>query len=114
MSEAELLKLINNIVRVGTVSSVDAGNRTARVEFTDKGPEPFVSGPLTVLNNAPFIPAQNTAQETQARGGGSGYALFESHTHEVIISPWLPSVGDFVLCLFAPNGGGDGFVIGGI
>lgn len=27
---------------------------------------------------------------------------------------WLPTVGQFVLCIYLPNGESDGFVIGGI
>lgn len=110
MTEAELTRL-KNILCVGTVSSVNG--RTARVEFKDKG-KPYVSGPLVVLQNAPFIPAQSATQETEPRGGGSGDASFEKHTHEVKISPWLPYVGQMVLCAILPNGDGDGFVIGGM
>lgn len=73
------LTALKNIVRTGWVSSVNAADRTARVTFQDKG-ETFVSGPLKVLKNSPFIPA----------------------------------AGDFVLCIYLPNGDGDGFVIGGI
>ena len=32
----------------------------------------------------------------------------------VTVYPWLPYVGQYVLCLFLPNGKGDGFVLGGI
>jgi carbon starvation protein CstA len=77
MSEKDLTAL-KNIVRVGTVSSVDAGTRTARVIFEDKAG--IVSGPLRILKMAP-----------------------------------IPDTGDFVLCVFLANGGGDdGFVMGGI
>ena len=106
MDEMTILK---NIVRVGWVSSVNSGERTARVTFEDKG-TPFVSGPLKVLKNAPFIPGG----ETEAKSGGSGEAAFESHTHGLKISPWLPSPGDFVLCIYLPRDDGDGFVIGGV
>lgn len=107
------LTVLKNIVRAGWVSSVNAAERTARVTFKDKG-KPFVSGPLKVLKNAPFIPAGNTVQQTEAESGGSGDASFQSHTHKIKISPWLPSAGDFVLCIYLPNSDGDGFVIGGI
>lgn len=59
MTEADFMKL-KNIVRIGTVSSVDVESRTARVTFTDKGgAEPLVSGPLQVVQNhtAAWIPA---------------------------------------------------------
>ena len=73
------LTALENVIRAGWVSSVDIAERTARVTFKDKG-DTFVSGPLKVLKNP----------------------------------PWLPSPGDFVLCIYLPNGDGDGFVIGGI
>ena len=38
------LSVLKNIVRTGRVSSVNAGNRTARVTFEDKGQSPLVSG----------------------------------------------------------------------
>ena len=108
------LSVLKNIVRTGRVSSVNAGNRTARVTFEDKGQSPLVSGALKVIKNPPFIPAKDVVQETQTESGGSGDASFASHTHKVKISPWLPSPGDYVLCLYIPTNDGDGFVIGGI
>lgn len=116
MGEKEA-RALSNLVRVGTVSSVDIANRTARVAFADKQDtegKPLVSGSLKVIQNPPFIPAHDTPQQTQPKGGGSGAAAYEEHTHELIIRPWLPSVGQFVLCIFLPNGESDGFVIGGV
>lgn len=98
------LTALNNIVRAGWVSSVDPATRTARVTFFDKG-KAFVSGPLKVMKNTPFIPQAGEVQQTEKEAG---------HAHKITISPWLPSPGDFVLCIFLPNGDGDGFVIGGI
>lgn len=111
------LTILKNIIRAGTVSSVDAANRTARVKFADKqtaNGEPFISAPLKVIQNPPFIPGKDVTQETELKGGGSGMSAYEEHKHELIIRPWLPSVGQFVLCVFLPNGEGDGFVIGGV
>ena len=72
-----------NIVRIGTVSSLDVANRTARVEFADKkdvGGNTLISAPLKVIQTV----------------------------------EWLPKIGDFVLCIYLPNGESDGFVIGSI
>jgi len=116
MRERDLTNLYN-IVRFGSVSSVDAENRTARVAFADKPDKagrPLISAPLKVIQSPPFVPAQGAAQETQPKGGGSGTTAYEPHAHGLIIKPWLPHVGQFVLCIFLPNGEGDGFVIGGI
>ena len=96
------LSVLKNIVRTGRVSSVNAGNRTARVTFEDKGQSPLVSGEL------------KAAQRTESERGGSGEAAFAAHSHAVKIAPWLPSPGDYVLCLYIPTDDGDGFVIGGI
>jgi len=40
----------------------------------------------------------------------------EDKIHEQVIKvyPWLPYIGQFVLCIYLPNGESDGFVIGGI
>ena len=110
MGEASVYK---NIVRTGWVSSVNAADRTARVTFKDMGTT-FVSGPLKVIKNPPFIPAKGAAQRTESESGGSGEAAFAAHSHAVKIAPWLPSPGDYVLCLYIPTDDGDGFVIGGI
>lgn len=110
MSELSVLK---NIVRTGWVSSVNAAERTARVTFKDKGEKPVVSGNLKVLKNPPFIPAGKVPQRTETESGGSGDAAFAAHSHAVVITPWLPSPGDFVLCIYIPTDDGDGFVIGG-
>lgn len=85
-----------NIVRIGTVSSINAAERTARVTYQDK--KNLVSGPLTVLNREPTV-------EIQTEDG---------HTHEVEVKPWMPRVGDSVVCLYLPNGESDGFVLGAI
>ena len=68
---------------------------------------------------AGFYPTQyhtgvKGSPSTEEKSGGSGDASFASHTHKVKISPWLPSPGDYVLCLYIPTNDGDGFVIGGI
>ena len=70
------LSVLKNIVRTGRVSSVNAGNRTARVTFEDKGQSPLVSGELKVIKNPPFIPAKGAAQRTESESGGSGEAAF--------------------------------------
>ncbi|MCL2636970.1 MAG: hypothetical protein FWD48_01235 [Oscillospiraceae bacterium] len=79
-------------VRIGAVSSVDTINRTARVSFADKPSEngrPLVSAPLAIMQNPPVISS-------------------------ISVQPWLPKVGQTVLCIFLPNGEGDGVIIGGL
>lgn len=89
------MSMLMNIVRVGTVSSIDAEERTARVTFQDK--DDLVSAPLKVLENTPSLTAQAA----------------EGSNHEIIIKPWMPSVGQSVVCLYVPTKEGDGFVLGG-
>ena len=61
------LSVLKNIVRTGRVSSVNAGNRTARVTFEDKGQSPLVSGELKVIKNPPFIPARERHRGRKAK-----------------------------------------------
>jgi hypothetical protein len=173
-----------NIVRVGTVSSVDVENRTARVIFADKQDaegKPLVSGALKVLQNQPFIAFKkwvednsipdkepNTIKkiiiteetngsfagiyhsadrklgigEKYAKGELSANVQYEvapgtMNTQDVYttiepdyikesswfkdgektlikVYPWLPYIGQLVVCLYLANGESDGFVIGGM
>lgn len=126
-------------IKIGKVSSVDVEKRTARVIFEDK--EDMVSGELKVLTNHPLIKivkkdnggewggvgAYNSAPRNL---GGDSYKKSlpdtvdlskvityagEPHTHDlhVEVHPWLPYVGQFVLCAFPSIGAGDGFILGG-
>lgn len=38
----------------------------------------------------------------------------KKHKQIVTVYPWLPYIGQIVICLYLPNGESDGFVIGGI
>ena len=148
-------KALINIVRVGTVSSVDVDNRTARVAFADKQDtdgKPLISAPLKVLQNQPLITiekwdCESAAEykweyETQYNSIDRVLELGESYVENkyneradiiinrkrignedggvisgrqtVTVYPWLPYVGQLVVCLYLPNGESDGFVIGGI
>lgn len=139
--------VIKNLVRLGTVSSVDVAKRTARVEFKDKSG--MVSGTLKVLQNHPVITVTNTvngsnwsfsadyASAPRNLGLGESYdkeipdtitltksidylcpthGVDETKTHQTYIEvhPWLPYIGQMVVCLYLPVEDGDGFVIGGI
>ncbi len=133
------MKNLEEIIKIGKVSSVDVEKRTARVIFEDK--EEMVSGELHVLINHPLIKIikkdngaiwDGTGSYNSApRGlGMDSYKtelpdtidlskdityLGETHGHELHmeVHPWLPYVGQWVLCVFLPIGAGDGFVVGG-
>lgn len=114
METRDLLEMaIKNMVRVGTVSSVNKPERTAKVVFKDRGTE-FVSGDLKVIKSPPFIPEKDVPQRTEYEAGGSGEAAFENHKHDLIITPWLPDVKETVLCLYLGAENGDGFILGGL
>lgn len=139
--------IIENIVRIGTVSSVDVDNRTAKVSFTDKSN--MVSGELKVLQNHPLIAITKTengakwnfeanyASVDRNLGLGESYKKeipdtinldrtidyhcpehgiddTKLHTHNVEVHPWLPYIGQMVICLYIPYEDGDGFVLGGL
>ena len=150
--------ILQNLVRIGTVSSVDPDKRTARVIFT--GHDNLVSGELKVLQNQPLIVIQKTvdgsqwdfsAQYASAPRGlqlGETYTKAapdvitlektieynksfsipednpscsltgkideKTHKHKVTVYPWLPYVGQLVLCIYLPIFNGDGFILGAI
>jgi phage baseplate assembly protein gpV len=67
--------MLMNLIRVGTVDSVDTKNKAARVRFPDKSHtrgNPFISAPLKVLQKSDEM--------------------------------WLPKVGRVVVCIFLPHG----------
>ena len=102
---------IEDIVREGKVTAVDNGKRIAKVWFDSMGIE---SDWLPVLITRDFIPDYDVPQRTEFEAGGSGDPAFASHKHDLIIKPWMPKVGDQVLCLYEPIRDGRGFVLGGI
>lgn len=111
MSELSVLK---NIVRTGWVSSVNAAERTAASRSKTRAKTCCFRQLENCFEKPPFIPAGKVPQRTETESGGSGDAAFAAHSHAVVITPWLPSPGDFVLCIYIPTDDGDGFVIGGI
>ena len=86
---------LEKLVRLGTVTAVDAGKRQARVKYEDTG---SLSGWLYVLAAPPSVPDYDAA--------------YESHSHELIIKPWMPKVNETVLILYLPGDNTDGFVLG--
>lgn len=102
---------ISRIVRVGTVMTVDNEKHLARVIFKDKAEQ---SGWLRVVDNRPYIPDYDVPQRTEYEAGGSFYAEFASHKHDLIIKQWMPKVNDAVVCLYIPKDDADGFILGAV
>ncbi len=92
----DVMAALEQIVRVGTVSSVNAAERTARVKFSYLGD--MVSGNLRVMQHYACAVEVTT---DQAHNHPDTYTTF-----------WMPEVGDTVLCLYLPVFNGDGVVLG--
>ena len=84
-NENDIQELIDGM-RIGVVSSVNVSEMTARVET-----QGIITSDLKIVQNMPIC--KNCDCECE---------------------PWLPKVGQYVLCLFVFNGDGDGFILGGI
>lgn len=104
-------QILSNLVCVGIVTSVDNEQRLARVKFEG---EQIESGLLHVLASQPYIPNYEGPQCTETASGGSGAAAYESHSHDLVIKPWMPKIGDSVLVLYLPVFDADGFILGRI
>lgn len=107
---------LKNIVRLGTVMSVDKDKMTARVKFKDKGG--ITSSPLHILKRKvyviPEIESRNRGKtaEKELEYDVMNIAEKIKHYHEAYITPWVPSVNDMVLCIMIADGEGDGFIVG--
>lgn len=95
---------LKNMIRKGTVQSVNAESMKARVKFGDKGG--IVSGELYILTrHRSVVPKEwDTAGNITNEVAG--------HSHKAYITEWIPEVGDFVLCLMIPEGDGEGYIVG--
>lgn len=109
--------ILNNLVRIGTVSAIDGGKRKARVMFKDMG---IVSGWLSVLQHpgagVAVVPDGEHAHAiTDTYSGGGSASTEPSHNHSgTYMTYWMPKVNDRVLVLYLPVFNGDGFILGGI
>lgn len=79
---------MRDIHRVGRVSAVNKDDHTATVYFDDIE---HVSAALPIVKNIPKIKA--------------------SEGIVITVEPWLPAVGEMVICAFLQNST-DGFILG--
>ena len=86
---------LKNIVRLGTVQSVNASKMTARVKFKDKGG--ITSGDLRIIKRPVYVvPAMESGAEGQTakttlKYDYTGQMLKEvSHSHEAFVTEWTP------------------------
>lgn len=110
-------KILAGLVRVGTVTFVDASTHMARVKFHG---EKETSGLLYVIQHrggklhiAPDAKHDHPIFDTYSGGGSSGE--FAAHNHPGSYrTDWMPEINDTVLVLYLPVWNGDGFILGGI
>jgi hypothetical protein len=84
---------LQSLVRIGTVSSVDPGERTARVIFKDR--DSLVSGKLKVLQNQPLITVEKWVTEEGVENKWDYTAHYASADRKpmlafVFVRPLLP------------------------
>lgn len=108
---------LKNVVRLGTVMSVDKDRMTARVKFEDKGG--ITSSPLHILKRSIYVipkieeeKKEGQTAEKELEYDVRGVTEKIRHYHESYITPWIPSVNDMVLCIMMADGDGDGFIVG--
>lgn len=87
--------ILESLVRVGKVTTVDIVNRRARVLYEDK--DDMMSGWLCVLQHPGAI-----VNVKESNG----------HDHDATVTYWMPSINDTVLVLYLPVFNGDGFILG--
>lgn len=105
---------MNDIIRIGVVSTVSPGDCTVRVRFPS---EDIVSGWLKVIKSPSVVTAKaiattKTEEDTQKNDVNVNVNVDVDIATKV--APWFPAVGDTVLCIYNPGFNEDGFVIGGI
>ena len=86
---------VNSMIRVGIVSAVDSGEKTARVYFPDM--DDMASDWLPVLQRPGEKLSTNTVQ---------------SHSHSGTVGTFMPSVNDRVLVLYAYGFNSDCYILG--
>lgn len=89
-------------------ASADRGISGGSITYTKAAPDKIT------LTKAIDYNKVNSISEPGSSCAKTGVLETKTHKHKETIYPWLPYIGQMVLCIFLPIGGGDGFVIGGI
>lgn len=101
--------ILSNIVRVGTVSSIDTTNRKARVLYKDKN---FTSDWLYILQHPGAGVHVEKNRDSDSLPGEEAIESVGEHDHDAEVTYWMPVVNDTVLVLYLPMFNGDGFILG--
>lgn len=111
-------KILTGLVRVGTVTNIDAGKHMARVKFQG---EDMTSGWLYVVQHFaadmfinPDAKHNHPVHDTYSGGGTSEDYPAHNHLPGSYLTYWMPKINDTVLVLYLPVWNGDGFILGGI
>lgn len=114
----EYEKILAGLVRVGTVTAIDAAKRLARVKFQG---ENMTSGWLFVVQHhganmyiEPDAKHNHPVHDTYTGGGTSENYPAHDHLPGSFLTYWMPKVNDTVLCVYLPVFNADGFILGGI
>lgn len=98
---------VNNLVRIGVVSSVDKPKQMARVYYPDMSN--MVSDWLKVIQHQrPYTTYDGEHKHTDSMGGETT----TNGTHRHRVEPWLPEVNDKVLVLMQEGFNSTGFIVG--
>ena len=120
MENNELRRSLMGLVRIGTITDVNAGKKQARVKFQSEG---MTSGWLYVIQHyganlyiEPDDEHTHVITDTYTSAGSASTDPAHDHLPGSIVTTWMPKINDTVLCLYLPtdDGNGDGFVLGGI
>lgn len=107
--EKSLENIFRNLVRIGTVISIDAGRKKARVNN-------MVSGWLFIIQRSgadvSVTPDGRHTHTISDTFTGKGSASTETnHNHQnTTVTSWMPKVNDTVLVLYLPVFNADGFL----
>ncbi len=111
-------KILSGLVRVGTVTDINADKRQARVKFQG---ENMTSGWLFVVQHYagglfinPDGAHTHAVYDTYSGGGSASTEPNHDHSPGSYSTYWMPKVNDTVLVLYLPVFNADGFILGGI
>ncbi len=110
---------MEDIVQLGTVTAVDESKRIAKVWFDALGIQSdwlpvLISGDRIGSDVKEWSETQWTEFETEDKGERTGDPDYVDHKHKIIRKPYMPVVGDQVLCIYETVRNGRGFILGGI
>lgn len=111
-----VMEALKKIIRVGVIHSYDPDTRMARVKFESLGG--IISAPIKVLARPRYVVQKKTDRSGDKvavktlQYDKNDSLVTEDHYHDAYVTDWDPKVNTMVLCIYMPDGGGDGYVLG--